>query len=354
MSKGEQKSLPTVAISIGDINGIGLEVIMKTFSDSRMTELCTPILFGSNKIVSFHKKALDLQQFNFISIKSTEEVIPGKVNLMNVVDKELDVQLGEATTTGGAAALQSLDAACKAIEDGHADVLVTAPINKDSIQSDEFKFPGHTEYLAERFGGDALMLMCSEGLIVGTVTGHIPLEKVSSQLTYDGLKKKVLSLHQTLIRDMRIQKPRIALLGLNPHAGENGLLGKEDKDLIKPAVDELYNGAKLIFGPYSADGFFGSGVYNKFDAVVAMYHDQGLIPFKTLSFNRGVNFTSGLEIIRTSPDHGTGFDIAGKNEANPQSFRESVYLACEIFANRNEYADLTSNILQIKKQDKRR
>ena len=354
MSKAEKNNLPVVAISVGDPNGIGLEVIMKTFSDTRMLDFCTPIVFGSNKLASYHRKALNLQNFNFQSIKSLEEVIPGKVNMVNSVDKELEVQLGEASNSAGMAAYKSLEAACKAVEDGHADVLVTAPINKDTIQSEEFKFPGHTEYLGERFEGEPLMLMCSENVTVGTVTGHIPLEKVSSNLNYEDLKKKILGLHQTLIKDMAIQKPRIAVLGLNPHAGENGLLGKEDKEIIKPIVDELYNGGKLVFGPYSADGFFGSGVYKKFDAVVAMYHDQGLIPFKTLSFNQGVNYTSGLSVIRTSPDHGTGFDLAGKNEANPQSFREAVYLACEIFANRNEYTNLTSNILEVRKHDKRR
>lgn len=354
MPKREQHNLPRVAISVGDTNGIGMEVIMKTFSDNRMLELCTPIIFGSNKMASFHRKALDQKNFQFQSVKSLDDVIPGKINMLNIVDKELEVTFGELSSTAGKAAFDSLSAACKAIEDDKADVLVTAPINKDAIQSDEFSFPGHTEYLSERFGGDALMLMCSETLIVGTVTGHIPLEKVSSNLNYDDLKKKINSLHQTLIQDFRISKPRIAVLGLNPHAGENGLLGKEDKDLIKPAIDELYNGGKLIFGPYSADGFFGSGIYAKFDAVIAMYHDQGLIPFKTLSFNRGVNFSSGLKVVRTSPDHGTGFDMAGKNDANPQSFREAVYLACEVFANRNEYQELTANILQVKKQDKRR
>lgn len=354
MSKTLDKIIPRIAISIGDTNGIGLEVIMKTFSDARMLDLCTPIIFGSSKILSFHRKELALQNFQYQTIKSAEEAIPGKVNLVNSVDKEIEVELGVPTPSGGAAAFQSLDAACKAIEDKHADALVTAPINKDTIQSEDFNFPGHTEYLSQRFEGEALMLMYSESVTVGTLTGHIPLDKVASNLDYDGLKKKINSLSQTLQQDMRKPKPRIAVLGLNPHAGENGLLGKEDKEIIKPAIDELYNGGKMVFGPYSADGFFGSGIYAKFDAVMAMYHDQGLIPFKTLSFNSGVNFTSGLSVIRTSPDHGTGFDIAGKNEANPQSFREAVYFACNVFTCRNEYSELTADVLQIKKQDKRR
>lgn len=352
--KEKLEGLPRVAISIGDLNGIGMEVIMKTFQDQRMLEMCTPIVFGSNRIASFHRKALGIQQFNFQSIKHPEEAIPGKVNMINAVEKDLEIQLGQVTADGGKGAFQSLDKACEAIEKGWADVLVTAPINKDNIQSEDFKFPGHTEYLSERFGGEALMLMCSEDLIVGTATGHVPLEKVSANLDYEQLKKQILSLHQTLVQDMRKNKPKIAVLGLNPHAGENGLLGKEDKEIIKPVVDALFTSGKLVYGPYSADGFFGSGQFKNFDAIVSMYHDQGLIPFKTLTFNRGVNYSSGLSIIRCSPDHGTGFDIAGKDEASPDSFRAAVYLACDMFKNRTEHAALTEDVLEIRKPDKRR
>jgi 4-hydroxythreonine-4-phosphate dehydrogenase len=343
-----------VGITQGDINGIGWEVIIKTFADPGMTELCTPIIFGSNKTCSFHKKTLTgVEDFNYNIIRDPDQALQRKVNLLNVYEEEISIELGKSTPLGGTYALKSLEAACDAIQHGKLDVLVTAPINKHNIQSDVFKFPGHTEYLQMRFGSDALMLMCSDNLRVGVVTGHVPVANISAGINTDKIISKLRIMNQTLQRDFGIRKPKIAVLGLNPHAGDNGTIGAEENVVIIPAINKLKEENVLVYGPYAADGFFGNNTYSKFDAVLAMYHDQGLIPFKALSFNEGVNYTAGLSIIRTSPDHGTAYDIAGQNKASENSFRKAVYTAIDIFRRRNGFDEITANPLKsnpIKKE----
>ena len=337
-----------VGISQGDINGIGWEVIIKTFSDPAMLEICTPIVFSSAKTISFHKKALNSEDFPHQIIRDSDEAIKGKLNVLNLYDEEIQMELGKSTPNGGKYALKSLEAACDAIQNNKIDVLVTAPINKHNIQSDAFKFAGHTDYLQMHFaaGKSALMLMCSDYLKVGVVTGHIPISQIASAISAEKIIQKLNTLIKTLEEDFQIRKPKIAVLGLNPHAGDNGTIGNEESQIILPAINKMKEENRMVFGPYSADGFFASGTYSKFDAVLAMYHDQGLIPFKTLSFADGVNFTAGLSIIRTSPDHGTAYDLAGKNIADPSSFRKAVYMAIDIFNARNEHEEVSANPLK--------
>ena len=336
-----------VGISVGDINGIGIEIILKTFEDKRMLEFCTPVIFASNKLVSYHKKALNLNN-NVHGITSLDKVVQNKVNLFNTWKEEVKVDLGQTTDEGGKYAFKSLSSATKALKNNQIDVLVTAPINKNNIQSDEFTFPGHTEYLEEQLNGKSLMILMTDELRIGLITGHIPVSKISEAITPKIIKDKVEVMYNTLKQDFNINKPKIAILGLNPHCGDNGIIGNEDQEIIKPTIEEIKETGKLVFGPYAADGFFGSKIYKQFDGVLAMYHDQGLAPFKALSFGNGVNFTAGLDKIRTSPDHGTGIDIAGKNKANPDSFKEALFSAIQIFKNRNEYTQLTKNALAIK------
>lgn len=336
-----------VGISIGDLNGIGMEIIMKTLADPRVTQDITPIVYGSGKVASYYKKALGMHEFSFNLINQAEEANPKKPNLVNVWNEEVNIVPGQASETGGKYAFRSLEAAVKDMAAGKIDVLVTAPINKNVIQSENFKFPGHTEYLASLSNVDeALMMMVADDLRVGVVTGHIPLSDVPKALNRDKIAAHIRKMNQSLIRDFGIRKPRIAVLGLNPHAGEEGLLGEEDKNIILPAIQAVKNEGVMVFGPYPADGFFGSSNFKKFDGVLAMYHDQGLAPFKALSFDNGVNFTAGLPIVRTSPDHGTGYDIAGKNEASENSFRNALYLACDVLTNRRLYRDINANPLQ--------
>lgn len=337
-----------IGISIGDINGIGLEVIIKTFEDHRMLDLCTPIVYGSAKLAATYRKALHINDFSFHKIKSISEINHKKANLLECWDEEIDIAFGESNENGGKYAFQSLEQASKDLFDGHIDVLVTAPINKDNIQSDEFDFKGHTEYLDNKFEGDSLMLMVSENLKVGLATNHLPLAAVANTLTADNIFSKLKILNNTLIKDFGNTNPRIAVLGLNPHAGDNGLIGKEEADIIVPAINNAKSIGVNAFGPYPADGFFGSGNHKKFDAVLAMYHDQGLIPFKSLSFGEGVNFTAGLNIIRTSPDHGVAYEIAGKNEASESSFRAAIYQACDIYKSRKMDEEINENPLPIK------
>ncbi len=344
-----------VGISQGDINGIGLEVIIKTFLDPQMLEICTPVIFGSNKTASYHRKALNIEDFSFNQIHNVSEINHKRANIINVYDEDVVIELGKQTANGGKYALKSLEAAANALEKGEVDVLVTAPINKENIQSPDFNFPGHTEYLEKKFGnGSSLMFLVSDTLRVAVATGHIPVTQVGQELTKEKIIKKIQALHKSLIEDFSIRKPKIAVLGLNPHAGDNGVIGNEEQLLIQPAVEKAKEEGMLVYGPYSADGFFGSGTYKNFDAILAMYHDQGLIPFKTISFNSGVNFTAGLPIVRTSPDHGTAYDIAGKNLASEESFRRAVYLAVDIYKTRNQYAELTANPLtfSLKKRDR--
>jgi 4-hydroxythreonine-4-phosphate dehydrogenase len=344
-----------VGISQGDINGIGLEVIIKTFLDPQMFELCTPVVFGSNKTASFHRKALNIEDFSFNQVRDLSELNHKRANIINVYEEDALVELGKQTDIGGKYALKSLEAAAYALAQKKVDVLVTAPINKENIQSPDFKFPGHTEYLTEKFGNNnSLMFLVSDNLRVAVVTGHIPVTKVAQELTAEKISEKIRILNKSLISDFAIRKPRIAVLGLNPHAGDNGVIGDEEQRIIIPAIKKATEEDMLVYGPYPADGFFGNGTYKQFDAVLAMYHDQGLIPFKTISFNSGVNFTAGLPIVRTSPDHGTAYDIAGKNVASEESFRKAIYSAIDIYKTRNQYEELTSNPLMIspKKRDR--
>ncbi|MBL7893206.1 MAG: 4-hydroxythreonine-4-phosphate dehydrogenase PdxA [Bacteroidia bacterium] len=338
-----------VGISQGDINGIGLEVIIKTFVDPAMEELCIPILFSSQKTASYHRKAMGIEDFSFNIIRDIDQANPKKPNLLNLYEEEVNFELGKSTPLGGKYAFKSLEAACNALAANKIDVLVTAPINKHNIQSEEFQFKGHTEYLDQKFAGgkdEALMLMVSDTLKVGLVTGHIPVEKVAGSVSVEKIIKRIKTLNRTLIEDFGVRKPKIAVLGLNPHAGDNGTIGSEDIQVITAAINKAKEENILTYGPYPADGFFGNSSYLQFDAVLAMYHDQGLIPFKTIAFNNGVNYTAGLPIIRTSPDHGTAYEIAGKNIASEESFRKAIYTAIDIFRKRNEYKQISANPLK--------
>jgi 4-hydroxythreonine-4-phosphate dehydrogenase len=335
MSKEIHK--PVIAFTVGDTNGVGPELIMKTFSDKKMLSMCTPVIYGSGRLFSFYRKALDIAEFNYKQIKDISEVDSRRINLISCWEEELNISPGESTSDGGKASFLSLTAATKDWVSGHVDALVTAPINKSNIQNSEFKFAGHTEYLTKEAGeSSSLMLMTSPKLKVGVVTSHIPLSQVSQSVTQEGIIDKVKILNKSLINDFGISKPKIAVLGLNPHAGDNGLLGKEEEKIIKPALDNLKRKNILAFGPFSADGFFGNAQYLAYDGVIAMYHDQGLIPFKSIAFEEGVNYTAGLKLIRTSPDHGTAYEIAGKNKVNTQSFLQSIYTIIDIVKNRKE------------------
>ncbi|HLF51123.1 4-hydroxythreonine-4-phosphate dehydrogenase PdxA [Flavobacterium sp.] len=338
-----------VGISIGDLNGIGSEVILKTFEDSRMLEFCTPVIFANVKILSFVKKNFESTAV-LHGIDKLDQILPGKINVLNVWKEGIDLNFGVNDEKVGKYAIKSFVAATKALKEGQIDVLVTAPINKYNIQSEEFKFPGHTDYLDQELEGNALMLMVQDNLRVGLLTDHVPVNEVASHLTEDLIKRKIETVKQSLIQDFSINKPKIAVLGFNPHAGDNGVIGKEDEEIIKPTIKKLFEKGTMVFGPYAADGFFGSNQYEKFDAVIATYHDQGLIPFKTLSFGKGVNYTAGLNKIRTSPDHGTAYDIAGKGIADYNSFKEAVFLALDIYNSRNEYAEISKKPLKTKEK----
>ncbi|HWK56976.1 MAG TPA: 4-hydroxythreonine-4-phosphate dehydrogenase PdxA [Parapedobacter sp.] len=335
-----------IGISIGDVNGIGLEVIIKTLVDSRMMEYFTPIVYGSTKVASFHRKALGINDFSFNVINAVQQANPKRANMINCWEEEVKITLGEENEIGGKYAFLSLKHAVDDLVRGEIDALVTAPINKHNIQREGFEFPGHTEYLQARTeSNDALMFMVSDELRVGVVTGHIPVKDIAPNISTEAIISKLALMDASLKRDFWIRKPKIAVLGLNPHAGDNGLIGKEDETIIAPAIAEAKSKGVFCFGPYPADGFFASETYTKFDAVLAMYHDQGLIPFKHIAARSGVNFTAGLPVVRTSPDHGTGYDIAGKNVASEMSFREAVFAAVHIVARRREQDELLSNPL---------
>src|ERR1051325_1111374 len=334
-----------VGITHGDPNGIGLEVIIKTFVDPAMLEICTPVLFSSQKTFSYHRKALNVEM-RFNPIRSAQQAQHKQFNILNAYEEEINIEFGKSTETAGKYALKSIDAACEALEQKKIDVLVTAPINKHNIQSEQFQFKGHTDYLENRFKSNALMLMCSNNMRVGVVTGHVPLANVSAIISEEKIIQKIKVLNKSLIEDFGIRKPKIAVLGLNPHAGDNGTIGGEESAVIIPAITKAKNENLMVMGPYSADGFFGTGMQNKFDGVLAMYHDQGLVPFKALAFDSGVNYTAGLSIVRTSPDHGVGYDIAGQNKASEESFRSAVYLACDVFRTRNGWKQMTANPLK--------
>lgn len=333
-----------VGISVGDLNGIGIEIILKTFEDSRMFDFCTPVIFASNKVISYHKKALDINT-NVYGIDSLNKLANNKLNLLNVWKEMVDIELGKPTKTSGKYAFESLQKATKALKNNEIDVLITAPINKQNIQSEEFQFQGHTEYLEDNLEGESLMILMTDELKIGLITGHIPISEVAKVITPQLIKKKVEIMYNTLVQDFNIPKPRIAVLGLNPHCGDKGVIGSEDDEIVTPTIHEIAKTGKLVFGPYAADSFFGSQKHKKFDSVLAMYHDQGLAPFKTLAFGNGVNYTAGLDRIRTSPDHGTAYEIAGKGEASCSSFKEAMFTAISIFKTRKEYRLLIKNKL---------
>jgi 4-hydroxythreonine-4-phosphate dehydrogenase len=338
-----------VGISIGDLNGIGSEVILKTFEDARMLELCTPVIFANVKILSFIKKTLELTA-PLHGIDKIDQLVVGKINVLNVWREGVDLNFGKNDDNVGKYAIKSFTAATKALKDNQIDVLVTAPINKYNIQSEDFKFPGHTDYLNQELEGNALMLMVQDNLRVGLLTDHVPVNEVAKHLTEKLIVQKIETIKQSLIQDFGINKPKIAVLALNPHAGDNGVIGKEDDEIVRPTLKKLFDKGTLVFGPFAADGFFGSGQYEKYDAVVATYHDQGLIPFKTLSFGNGVNYTAGLNKVRTSPDHGTAYEIAGKGLADYNSFKEAVYTAIDIYNSRADYAEISRNPLKTKEK----
>ncbi len=334
-----------LGISIGDLNGIGGEIVLKTFEDIRMLDFCTPVIFASVKTLSFLKKHFDLT-LNFQGVEDASQAIEGKINVVNVWKENVSINFGVEDPEIGKYAFKSLEAATKALKNDEIDVLVTAPINKNTIQSEDFNFPGHTNYLAKELEGESLMFMITDKLKVGLLTDHVPLKDIAQEITPKLIEKKIAIIQKTLQEDFRIQKPRIAVLGINPHSGDNGLIGDEDEKVLKPTLQKLREKDHLVYGPYAADSFFGTKNHQNFDAVVACYHDQGLIPFKTLSFGEGVNFTAGLKKVRTSPDHGTAFEIAGKNCANINSFKEAVFKGIEIYKTRKEYKRLTKNPLK--------
>ena len=346
-----------VGITLGDSNGIGIEVALKAIGVPEMMDLCVPVLYGSSRIVSYHRNACNLPGFQINHTKSAEQLKTNMPNLIECIEQEIKVELGQPSKQAGLASFIALEAAVRDLKAGLIDVLVTAPINKDNIQSEQFHFPGQTEYLesAAGEGEKALMLMCTENLRIALVTTHLPLAQVPGSLTIEGIREKLRLLNASLKRDFYIDGPRIAVLSLNPHAGENGLLGNEEREIILPAMQQaLDEDGVQCFGPYAADGFFGARQYRRFDAVLAMYHDQGLAPFKTIAMDEGVNFTAGLPIVRTSPDHGTGYDIAGQGIADETSMRQAIYTAIDVHRNRIRYDESHQNPLPKLFQDRGR
>ena len=341
-------NLVKVGITHGDSNGVGYEILLKAFSDNRLTELLTPIIYGSSKVASYHRKVLNSKSVPFNMIANANEFKEGQINFINAVKDDVKIEIGKPNESAGNAAYVALEEAVADINNSLIDALVTLPINKDSIQGQEFNFRGHTEYLQDRTGNNhkALMILASEGLRVALVTTHLPLSEVAENITSELIIEKINTLDKSLKRDFFIDNPRIAVLSLNPHAGENGLLGKEEKEIIEPAIQKCLEKDILCSGPYAADGFFGSRRYKDFDAILAMYHDQGLVPFKTIAMDSGVNFTAGLPIVRTSPAHGTAYDIAGKDEASDESFRQALYMAVDIHRNRVSYDEARKDPLR--------
>ncbi|MFI3283128.1 MAG: 4-hydroxythreonine-4-phosphate dehydrogenase PdxA [Rikenellaceae bacterium] len=341
-----------IGITQGDTNGIGWELILKIFSDSRITELCTPIIYGSAKCAEFYKKGLsELDTIKFNVVQSARDAQKGRVNLVEVGDPNLEIKVGVATPAAGLAAVDALTKAAEELKSGILDGIVTAPFNKESVQCEGFQHTGHTEFMNSMFEGNDMMMMCSELLRVGLVTKHIPLAQVSGAISKEMIVDDLLRLRQTLIKDFSIVEPRIGVMALNPHSGDGGLLGDDEQTIIIPAIKEAYAQGVMAFGPYAADGLFSNGGYKKFDAVLAMYHDQGLIPFKALSPD-GVNFTAGLTAVRTSPDHGVAYDIAGKGVADPGSMRMALYMAIDIVESRRRYAKMSMNPLQHAEREK--
>ncbi|MGQ9846286.1 MAG: 4-hydroxythreonine-4-phosphate dehydrogenase PdxA [Bacteroidales bacterium] len=341
-----------IGITHGDINGIGYEIILKTLADSSIYDMCVPIVYGSSKIAAYYRKNIGMDNFTFNLIKYAVEAKPKRPNLINVLNDNFKIDPGVATTLSGKAAFISLERATDDLKKGFIDALVTAPINKQVLQSNQFQFPGHTEYLQSKFGSDdVLMFLISDSLKIGTLTGHVPINQVNQFIKKDLILKKLRLIHQSLEKDFGLNRPKIAVLGLNPHAGDKGLIGNEEETEIIPAIKQARDEKIMAMGPYSPDGFFASMAFKKFDAVLAMYHDQGLIPFKLLAFDTGVNYTAGLSVVRTSPVHGTAFDIADKNKANPSSFRNALFAAIDIWNKRAEYNEITKNpVTSIKRE----
>ena len=335
-----------IGISIGDLNGIGPEIVLKSFSDPRMLEFCTPVVFANIKFLTWYKKELDLE-CHLTALSDLSQINHGKINVFNAWTESFEVQYGKVDPKSGALAIVSLKKSVEALKNKQIDALVTAPIDKKNSQSEEFKFPGHTDYLAQALGGSALMFMVSEEVRVGLLTDHVPVKDAPSRITKELIRQKATAMIASLTQDFRITRPKIAVLGVNPHSGDQGVIGSEDQEIMAPTINALREEGTLVFGPYPADGFFGSGQYKQFDAVLAAYHDQGLIPFKTLSFGAGVNFTAGLNAVRTSPDHGTAFDIAGKDKANISSFKEAVFTALNVVRHRKMHQKLTAAPLEI-------
>ena len=343
-----------IGITQGDINGVGYEVILKTFADPVMLELCTPVIYGSPKVAAYHRKSLDLPT-NFSIINSASEAAQGRLSVVNCTDDEVKVEFSKVDVSAGKAALDALERAVEEYKSGLIDVLVTAPINKHTIHSDQFDFPGHTEYIEQRLGnGDkALMILMKGDFRVALVTGHIPVSQIAPTLTQELIKEKLAIFNQSLTQDFGISAPRIAVFSLNPHAGDGGLLGMEEEEIIIPAMKEMAAKGVLCYGPYPADGFMGSGNFTHFDGILAMYHDQGLAPFKALAMDEGVNYTAGLPMVRTSPAHGTAYDIAGKGIASEDSFRQAVYVAIDVFRNRQREKAARANPLRKQYYEKR-
>ena len=337
-----------IGISIGDINGIGPEVIIKALSNEMLLHECTPIIYGSSKVMGYHKNVVKKPGFNFVNISRTDKAISNKVNVISCWQDNVIINLSEPTEESGKRAHIALDRAVNDLNKGYIDALVTAPINKSAMQQANFPYPGHTEFLAEQCGktGEELMLLISDEFKVALVNAHVPISEVSGHISKKRIYSCIKILDESLKKDFGKEKPTIAVLGLNPHAGDNGAIGSEEEEVIRPAIIELKKKGLLVSGPYSADGFFGNALYRKFDAILAMYHDQGLIPFKALTFGSGVNFTAGLPIIRTSPDHGTGYDIAGQNIADESSMRQAIYAAIDIFKSRKEYSEMHQHKLE--------
>lgn len=335
----EENNNISIGITLGDINGIGPEVVIKSLANIKLTKQVNFVIYGHGKVLSHYKKALNIDDFTFHQAKKGDRLNHQKINVINCWDSHIEVKPGEDNSDGGKCALASLIEAVEDLKNGVIQGVVTAPINKKNIQSDEFNFPGHTEFFTESFEAeDSLMFLCTHNLKMGVVTGHMPLSQVAQAITKDKLKSKLSLMLESIKKDFGIMKPKIAVLGLNPHAGEDGLLGKEEIEVITPVINEFKEAGNLVFGPFPADGFFGNNSYRKYDGILGQYHDQGLIPFKTIAFDEGVNFTAGLSIVRTSPDHGTAFDIAGKGVANESSFRAALYMAIDVIRNRREYS----------------
>ncbi|WP_276132616.1 4-hydroxythreonine-4-phosphate dehydrogenase PdxA [Polluticoccus soli] len=345
---------PVIGITTGDLNGIGPELIIKALSDNRIMDLCTPVVFASNKVINFYRKMAGTEMpFNFTSTKDLTKLNPKQVNIFNCWEEEVPLQPGSLTEAGGKYAIRSLQVATQCLKDGQLDAIVTAPIHKSNTQMPDFPYTGHTPFLKDKFGArDVLMLLYSGDLRVGLVTEHVPVAKVAQMITKELLQSKFNLLKDSLIKDFGIDKPRIAILGLNPHAGDNGQIGTEEQTVIKPFIEQLQQQGHLAFGPYGADAFFARSSYTQFDAVLAMYHDQGLIPFKTIAHGEGVNYTAGLPVIRTSPDHGTAFDIAGKGIAEPSSFREAIFQCIDLLRKRKEHAFYTANPMRRGRMEK--